>query len=200
MARKFINFIKLFLVLTMLIFSLQSWTKADDISEFEIEGMSIGDSLLDYFSEDEIKRALLRSGSGYKSNKFKRATFISSNFEIYNAVFSHLKLDDKTYEIYSIGAALDFPNDVKNCNIKRKKIVNELKDIFVNYVIDEYRNEHPQDTTGQSFYNATDFDFRNGSSARIMCFDWSEDIGFIDHLRVTLNSKEFNLWLNNEAY
>ena len=27
---------------------------ADDISDFQIEGMSIGDSLLDYFSEDEI--------------------------------------------------------------------------------------------------------------------------------------------------
>ena len=27
---------------------------ADDIRDFEIEGMSIGDSLLDYFSEEEI--------------------------------------------------------------------------------------------------------------------------------------------------
>ena len=30
-----------------------SW--ADDISDFEIEGMSVGDSLLDYFSESKIK-------------------------------------------------------------------------------------------------------------------------------------------------
>ena len=45
---------KLLLIL-ILIFSLQSWAKADDISEFEIEGMSIGDSLLDYYSKDEIK-------------------------------------------------------------------------------------------------------------------------------------------------
>ena len=28
---------------------------ADDIKDFQIEGMSIGDSLLDYFSEEEIK-------------------------------------------------------------------------------------------------------------------------------------------------
>ena len=34
MARKFVNFIKLFLVLTILIFSLQSWTKADDSTEY----------------------------------------------------------------------------------------------------------------------------------------------------------------------
>ena len=47
--------VRVFLSVLILIFSLQSWTKADDISEFEIEGMSIGDSLLDYFSKDEIK-------------------------------------------------------------------------------------------------------------------------------------------------
>ena len=30
---------------------LQSLTKADDIRDFQIEGMSAGDSLLDYFSK-----------------------------------------------------------------------------------------------------------------------------------------------------
>jgi hypothetical protein len=48
---------RVFITVLVLIFSLQSWTKADDISEFEIEGMSIGDSALDYFSEDEISKA-----------------------------------------------------------------------------------------------------------------------------------------------
>ena len=45
---------RIFLAVLVLIFSLQSWAKADDIKEFEIEGMSVGDSLLDYFSEEEI--------------------------------------------------------------------------------------------------------------------------------------------------
>ena len=31
---------------------------ADDISDFEIEGMSIGDSMLDYFSKSEINNNL----------------------------------------------------------------------------------------------------------------------------------------------
>ena len=46
---------RIFLSLLVLIFSLQSWTKADDISEFEIEGISIGDSLLDYYSDSKIQ-------------------------------------------------------------------------------------------------------------------------------------------------
>ena len=47
---------KAILIFLILIISLQSWTKADDISDFEIEGISIGDSVLDFFSEDEIKK------------------------------------------------------------------------------------------------------------------------------------------------
>ena len=43
----------LFMVL-VLTFSLQSWTNADDIRDFEIEGMIIGDSLLDFYSKSEI--------------------------------------------------------------------------------------------------------------------------------------------------
>ena len=45
---------KLFISVLFLIFSLQSWTKADDIKDFQIEGISLGDSLLNYFSKDEI--------------------------------------------------------------------------------------------------------------------------------------------------
>ena len=45
---------RVFIAVLVLIFSLQSWTKADDIRDFEIEGMSIGDSLLDYMSENLI--------------------------------------------------------------------------------------------------------------------------------------------------
>ena len=47
---------RVFIAVLVLIFSLQSWTRADDISDFEIEGMSIGDSLLDYYSKDETNK------------------------------------------------------------------------------------------------------------------------------------------------
>ena len=40
--------------LLIILINLQSWTKADDIRDFQIEGMSIGDSLLNYFSKENI--------------------------------------------------------------------------------------------------------------------------------------------------
>ena len=46
---------KRLLLILILTFSFQTWTKADDIIDFQIEGMSVGDSLLNYMSENEIK-------------------------------------------------------------------------------------------------------------------------------------------------
>ena len=49
---------KRLLLILILTFSFQSLTKADDIRDFEIEGMSVGDSLLDHFSEKNIIKEL----------------------------------------------------------------------------------------------------------------------------------------------
>ncbi len=49
-SEKVLN-MRIFLSLIVLIIGLQSWTKADDISDFEIEGMSLGDSALNFFTK-----------------------------------------------------------------------------------------------------------------------------------------------------
>ena len=56
---------KTFLTLFVLLFSFSML--ADDISDFQIEGMSIGDSALDYFSEEEINSG---GRSNYKESDF----------------------------------------------------------------------------------------------------------------------------------
>ena len=45
---------RIFITFLFLILSIQSPSKANDISDFEIEGMSLGDSLLDYLSKNQI--------------------------------------------------------------------------------------------------------------------------------------------------
>jgi len=47
-------------------------SQADDIKDFEIEGMSIGDSLLDYFSANEIKN---NKKDYYTNDKFTAVDF-----------------------------------------------------------------------------------------------------------------------------
>ena len=58
---------KRLLLILFLTLSFQTLTKADDVSDFQIEGMSIGDSLLDFYSENEIKNSIdkLQSDNDY---------------------------------------------------------------------------------------------------------------------------------------
>ena len=49
---------KILLTLFVLLFSPS--VLAEDISDFQIEGISIGDSLLDYFSDEEIKNNIMK--------------------------------------------------------------------------------------------------------------------------------------------
>ncbi|WP_415324045.1 hypothetical protein [Candidatus Pelagibacter sp. Uisw_127] len=69
------NRLILILILTL---NFQSWTKADDIRDFQIEGMSVGDNLLDHFSKEEINK---RDIFYYpKSKKFVGISFANQNF------------------------------------------------------------------------------------------------------------------------
>jgi len=45
---------KKFFLCLILVLSFQSLVKAEDISDFEIEGMSINKSILDYMSVNEV--------------------------------------------------------------------------------------------------------------------------------------------------
>ena len=53
---------RIFLAVLVFIFSFQSFTKADDIRDFEIEGLSVGESLLNHISKiqiDKLKKQFL---------------------------------------------------------------------------------------------------------------------------------------------
>ena len=61
---------KKFLAILILIFTLQTPSQADDIRDFQIEGMSIGDSLLDYFSKKKILASEVNWYEYLEKNKF----------------------------------------------------------------------------------------------------------------------------------
>ena len=78
----------------ILIFSFQSLTKADDIRNFQIEGMSIGDSLLDFYSKKELNNALeIYNYPG--GNEYIYYFLESKNNETYEYVQIHVNPEDK---------------------------------------------------------------------------------------------------------
>ena len=96
---------KVFISVLILMFSLQSWTKADDIRDFEIEGISVGDSLLDHFKIKTINSARKYK---YKNDKFYSIDIWSDKFNQYAAIQFHLKKDDEKYIIQSLSGTLIF--------------------------------------------------------------------------------------------
>ena len=83
---------RLSLYLFLIFFSLQNPSLADDIQDFQIEGMSIGDSLLDYYSEEEINNA---TDESYKDKLFITKTMWTKNYNLYETVQLTYKGSDK---------------------------------------------------------------------------------------------------------
>ena len=111
---------KLSTYLFLILFSFSVSSFADDISEFQIEGISIGDSLLDYFSEEKITNS--NRHYPYLDNEFYAVGFDRENsFEVYNAIEIHLKTDDKKYKIYSVDGLIFYINNIDDCYKKKKR-------------------------------------------------------------------------------
>ena len=189
---------KLITILFLVFFSFSAPSFADDISEFQIEGMSVGDSLLDYLSEADINR---RSNS-YPNRKFSE-TYTDKSLETYDDVSIAYKPKDINKKIYSLRGVIYI--SFRDCERKKREIVGELKDLFGNSanVYNESRQRHQADRSGKSFFSATYFDLDNGTVS-VTCIDWSEKITWDkkwhDALAVTINSQEFSDFLTNEAY
>ena len=83
---------KIFISVLALIFSFQSLTKADDIRDIKIEGMSIGQSVKDFFSESEITRNRV---NWYNSDRYI-VIKIEKNLDLYDSIqISFLNKDSK---------------------------------------------------------------------------------------------------------
>ena len=189
---------RVFLAVLILIFSLQSCAKADDISEFEIEGISIGDSLLDFYSETEIKKQLSKTNSTRKNTKFLRVYFNLTNPEIYSSLNIHFK-NDNSYEITSIGGIEYFSNDMDGCYKKQNNVVKDLEDSFPNAKSNKFDvSKHTSDPTGKSTVRDIWFDLNNGQ-IYVSCTNWGDDMTakytWTDNLGIYLDSSEHIKWL-----
>ena len=184
-----------FITVLILIFSLQSWTKADDIRDFQIEGMSIGDSLLNYTTKNKIETEKKHL---YKNKEYSSFILKKPSFETFDAIQIHIEDNDEKFIIEGLEGMIFLPNKIKECKKKKKEVVKDLTDFFKNSYIKEDNANHPYDETGKSKFYRTAFLVNPNDkylSIEVTCFDWSNDLPFYDKLTVNIKSDKLNDWL-----
>jgi hypothetical protein len=188
---------KKFFITIILSLCLTTPSQADDIRDFQIEGISLGDSMLDYFSEEEIKKNIRHDG--YKGSD---GAFIDANlnyfpfYKIYDGLQIVFKPNDNDYIIYSIAGGIFYGQDIKACLKKQKELDAELSDLFKNSKRVVQKEAHKQDPSGKSTWHAITYYFKSGGKAEIACYDWSEEMKNQDYLSVAIDTKKFDKWLH----
>ena len=193
---------KRLLLILILTLSFQSLVKADDVRDLEIEGMSLGDSLLEFFDERTIKK-------GNQNHPYADDTFFDveiyghKSFNKYQNVSFSLKKNDKKYKIYQIVGFNIYKTNIEEClnqvDIISKNISGVLKDT------DKVKStdNHDADPTGNSKAKQIVYWHKSGS-VFIECVNWSEKItkekNWGDNLSVGMALSEYDIWLNTKAY
>tara|TARA_Y100000996_G_scaffold406729_1_gene383457 strand:- start:2140 stop:2712 length:573 start_codon:yes stop_codon:yes gene_type:complete len=188
---------RLFLIL-ILTFFFQSWTEADDISDFEIEGMSVGDSALEYFSDKVLNKNII---SDYKNDKYVTSSINLGSDKEYEVVqLSYLKKDKKK-TIVDINGIVDL--DYTKCIERIKNLEKDFDNMFIDVKkLPMETFEHTIDKSGKSKITDIVWQFNNGDVAILACYNWNPDyeIGYPDEFRVAIGTKDFDYFLKYQAY
>ena len=189
---------KSLLILT-LILSFHSLSKADDIEDFEIEGMSVGDSLLSYYSKDVLDNI----EKYYYPNSRKifglYSHYFNKNLNNYDAIQFSVTPDN--YQIEAIaGLNYEFENKKKECYQEMEKIFDEIQSLFPNSrTVKEKESSHEADVSGKSVGKVYRINLNNGF-IRVTCTDWAKKMSHADSLKISIHTIKHIDWINNEAY
>ena len=163
-----------FLIISVL--SFQTLSLADNIRYFQIEGMKIGDSALDYFSESQLED----NEQGWHNYSYKEySTSFVPGKGIYNWFLVSYKNDDNNFIIEALAGGLEKKNyDNKECNNKLDITALDISKSFKNTVQEEKKfYELTADAartypfTGKSTVTSLSFNFLDGAKIILACYN-----------------------------
>ena len=204
---------KLLILLFTLFFLSSPSVFADDLSDFQIEGISIGDSLLDYMTEDEILEGIESSEDDnyyyYKNEPYKYAeVYIFDTLQKFDAISFFIKNTPKNeyitnkkekYIIEGVRGMIPYIQDFDACLEEKDEVLNEISIMFLNADKTEFRGASKSDPSGNSIYDAVWLTLDSGASVSIHCSDWDEDYrkkeNIKEGLNIQLSSKELDSWI-----
>ena len=187
------------LLLTLLL-SISQITSADELSDFEVLGMSIGDSLMDFMPEVDILYEIekYKSSNRYshlkEPGKFFEITVPKQENDLYDGAEVFIKNTiTKDFTIYGIRGYRYYIEDFDACIKKR----DQISEILINFF--------PESKTGslitEDKTGITD-NFSIGNSERIIdanCINLEETFrlknNFLEGLSFVIRNKEFSDWV-----
>ena len=175
---------------------------ANDIEEFEIEGISIGDSLLDHLSKEEIitEIEINKSSYNYLTEDFAEV-YLFGNFDIYDNLSFLVKPKDKHYTIYMIKGSITYDDKLEQCFAKQKEIEKEFSSNYKNVKKRKYSLKLTLDPTGESVTHNIEFTFDSGNVISVNCTKYKKSLkienNWQDSLQVIIGTKEIIDWFDN---
>ena len=189
-----------FVLILILIFSFQSIANTDDIRDFEIEGLSIGDNLIEHMTINEI----INNDHGYypEDSKFYEVAY-SGNLTQYEYVNVGIKRNDDNFKIFFI-RGMNVVDNKSECLKTKKIIAEELKKLFPKFYFLEGSQKHYYYKNSTQFISqfSVTSDANRSDHARVECLIYSDKDkkihgDFVSTLEVIIAAKEFSKWLNS---
>ena len=184
------------ILLTLFVLFFSSHIFADDISDFQIEGISVGDSLLDYISELQIKKNIRKNSyEGSDHQFYDIEIYDSSLLKTYDGLQIALLKNDKKYIVQSIGGGIFFGSNIENCHNKQKEIDEDLLVIFKD-IEREYSPKIIHKGYANSTLRSIRYYFESGAELALTCYDWdNKNLNVDDYLLLSMDGAEFTKWL-----
>ena len=176
-------------ILTIFVLFFSSSLVAKDISDFQIEGMSIGESLLDYYSEDFI----LENTATYNTDGEFLYFENYEGLKTYYGIAILYKKNDNKYKIYSVTGAINYDDKIEECYQKQNEVMSELSNLLK---IKKWDGSPWNDYEGSYSMKYKNLD--TGENIQVYCSEWVDESNNFDSLRVAINSQESWEWINNQ--
>ena len=192
---------------------LSTSAHTDNIKDYKIENISIGDSALDYFNETELENGEL-DWFNYSYKEF--ATSLVSGKGIYDWFKISYKSDDDNFTIEGlVGIVVKKKYDDAECNKELDSSALNISELFKNtkrskkklYKV-EYNSRkvfQEENQSGKSTATSILFDFNNKGEIILSCYDMDKatnqidsplkDINQFDSFRIDIRSKVFKNYL-----
>ena len=194
----------LFLIILSLIFSIPS--SADDIREFQIENMRIGDSALAYFSEAQLED----NEQGWHNYSYKEySTALVPGKGIYDWFLISYRNDDDNFKIEALVGGLEKTNSSsKECNNKLDSVALSISESFKNTKQDKKKYELTADDsrtypfTGKSTVTSISYNFTDKGKIVLSCYNMDKEANKNSNfIMSTLNQKDsFRINIRSHAF